>query len=537
MRCQGLRDLNILRGKNPAAINIQSDGCYNNALYSGVGRTPFQPSTQAIYLFAENETDINQIINLQTISKLCSKRRNGFNIECHHVGKCFANIAMATSIGNEEQWAKQGLLDLSGAGLEAEFITTDPDSSAYRPAMTLYDQGITSIEPSHLLDTRHITQNHRKFIKDMTELTAHMPGRTKIERQKTQNKFAIDLAARCQAEFNQAFRKFRKNVPKLKSVLSYTCDSVVECYHGNHALCNIYSFVCMAKTNTTWLQRSHYLHADFTVKPGGDSLVMLRKCVEYHLGQGMLEKTRLNTNTQKCEATNRSFRRSLPKYLTFARNFSGRTHSAVHNINNGPAESVFKLCKAAGSTIHGGTRVCQALNNNKKSVIATANVKERKHTKTLYAERDVHCIAYMKKIKKKLITVKTWCWCLYTTNNATVTIHTQELMVQKQNRLNVNMISLIWIRMNYSKFYHALKTNRMAHVMRCTVPDSCKGFVPYSSRGSLNKGGLCSHIGYCDINGTLPVFFLDKSPTSKPCAQSCMQLGMLFLCIYCRRAK
>ena len=169
---------------------------------------------------------------------------------------------MATSIGNEEQWAKQGPLDLSGAGLEAEFITTDPDSSAYRAAMTLYDQGTTSIEPSHLLDTRHITQNHRKFVKNMTELTPHMPGRTKIERQKTQNKFAIDLAARCQAEFNQAFRKYRKNVPKLKSVLSYTCDSVVECSHGNHDLCNTYSFVCMAKTNTTWLQRSHYLHAD-----------------------------------------------------------------------------------------------------------------------------------------------------------------------------------------------------------------------------------------------------------------------------------
>ena len=57
--------------KNPSAVNIQADGCYNNALYSGVGKTPFQPSTQAIYLFAENETDRNQIINLQTISKLC----------------------------------------------------------------------------------------------------------------------------------------------------------------------------------------------------------------------------------------------------------------------------------------------------------------------------------------------------------------------------------------------------------------------------------------------------------------------------------
>ena len=121
----------------------------------------------------------------------------------------------------------------------------------------------------------------------------------------------------------------------------------------------------------------------------------------------MLEKTRLNTNTQKCEATNRSFRRSLSKYLTFAQFFSGRSHSAVHNINNGPGESVFKLCKAADSTIHGGTRVCQALKQQQKSVIATANVKERNHTKTLYAERDVHCIACMKKIKKKLITVKT----------------------------------------------------------------------------------------------------------------------------------
>ena len=78
------------------------------------------------------------------------------------MGKCFASIAMATSIGNEEQWAKQGLLDLSGAGLEAKFITTDPNSSAYRAAMTLYDQGITSNEPSHLLDTRHIT-HHNKY--------------------------------------------------------------------------------------------------------------------------------------------------------------------------------------------------------------------------------------------------------------------------------------------------------------------------------------------------------------------------------------
>ena len=57
MLCQGLCLLNTFRGKNPASVKVQADGCYNNSLYSGVGKTLFQPSTQANYLFAENETD------------------------------------------------------------------------------------------------------------------------------------------------------------------------------------------------------------------------------------------------------------------------------------------------------------------------------------------------------------------------------------------------------------------------------------------------------------------------------------------------
>ena len=209
----------------------------------------------------------------------------------------------------------------------------------------------------------------------------------------------------------------------------------MECYHGNHVLCNTYSFVCMAKTNTTWLQRSHYLRADFRVKPCGDSLAMLRKCVEYRLGQGMLEKTRLNTNTKKCEAANRSFRRSLPKYLTFTRNFSGRSHSAAHNINNGPGESVFKLCRAVSSSIHEGTRVCRTLkqqqkisNNNKKrkrmQIYKDALCRKRHALYQLY-EKNQEEIKYQK--KKLLVPVHA--------KTITVTIRTKELTALKQNRL------------------------------------------------------------------------------------------------------
>lgn len=378
LRCQDLQSINTLRGKNPAIVNVQSDGCYNNALYSGVGKTPFQPSTQAIYLVAENETPKHQIINVQNKTKLCSRRKYGSNIKCQHEGRCFANIDMTTNIGNEEEWAKQSFLDLADAGLEVEYITTDPDSSAYRAAFQLYEDGITSTEPKHLLDTRHVSQNHRKFIKNMSELTKHMPGKNKTDRQKFQNKFSIDIAERCQAEFTQAFNKFPNDSSKMKSALSYTCDSIVNCYHGNHDLCNLYSFVCLGKSHITWLQRSPFLDTDFSVKPCDESFSLIRKCVQYRLGQDMLEKTKMNTNTQKCEGSNRSMRRSLPKNVTYSRNFTGRSHSAAHNINHGPGESIYQLCKLVGSPISAGTRVSRALSQQQK---INESHKKRKNSK------------------------------------------------------------------------------------------------------------------------------------------------------------
>ena len=92
LRCQDLQSFKSLCGKDTKAVNVQADGYCNNALYSGVGKTPFQPSTQDIYVVAENETNKKQIIKFQTISKLCLKRKRCSGIECKHSGKCCANI-------------------------------------------------------------------------------------------------------------------------------------------------------------------------------------------------------------------------------------------------------------------------------------------------------------------------------------------------------------------------------------------------------------------------------------------------------------
>ena len=49
---------------------------------------------------------------------------------------------------------------------------------------------------------------------------------------------------------------------------------------------------------------------------------------EYRLGDETVQLTRLNTNTQKVEGTNRASKRSLPKDKTFSRNFQSHAHSA-----------------------------------------------------------------------------------------------------------------------------------------------------------------------------------------------------------------
>ena len=105
------------------------------------------------------------------------------------LGECFSNIDMASNIGNEEEWAKHSFSELASAGLEVEYLTTGPDSSSYRAAMRLYADGVTSVEPKHLLDTRHVSHNHRKYIKNMSELTIHMPTKFKNEKQKMQDFF------------------------------------------------------------------------------------------------------------------------------------------------------------------------------------------------------------------------------------------------------------------------------------------------------------------------------------------------------------
>ena len=258
------------------------------------------------------------------------------------------------SIGDEYTWAKEALQDLASDGIEAKHLTTDPDSSAYRAADDLYLENTTSTEPEHFLDTRHFSNNHRKHIKNNKELGEIMPGRTKKDREKLLNNFALDLAERCQSEFTQAMEKYGGDFTKVKNKISFTVDAIPACYTGNHELCRRHSFVCKGGKKF-WLSNRAFLPNSFKIRKLDENLNAIRKCVLYRLSPSALKKTRLNLNTQKVEGFNRSLRRSLPKNVTYTKNFEGRVHSAIHSVNLGPGESLLVICKQLGAEISPGS--------------------------------------------------------------------------------------------------------------------------------------------------------------------------------------
>lgn len=363
---QLLKTVNVLRGNEPSLINVQADCVYNNALYSGVGKTPFRPATQCAYTIAENNTFKHQIISAVAKNKLCSNIREH---EEHKLnakvgappGNCSSNLEMEQDIGNEEAWAKESLLSLKHDGLDVKEITTDPDSSAHRAAESLYRAGITKTEPEHSLDTRHVSENHRKFIKNLKPLKDIMPARLQRDKEKLKDRFANDFSKRCQAEYEQAFEA-SEDFTSMKRNLSYSSDAVVDCYFGQHDNCKKYSYTCSNYKNAkTWLEKSAFLKNDFKINETSEAKKLLRHCVQYRLGPSMLHKTPKNANTQKVEGANRAIRTTVAKNVTYRRNYGSRVHTAVHNVNHGPGESIGRFCNALGCPIIPGTNVAKGL--------------------------------------------------------------------------------------------------------------------------------------------------------------------------------
>ncbi|XP_069109848.1 uncharacterized protein [Argopecten irradians] len=267
-----VQKINTLRRNQPNKVNLMVDATYNNPLYSGGGKTPFQPATQVMFSSIEHNTKEQYVLDLVTKNKLCNKWPP---CSSEHTTDCKGNLPVASSIGNEQAYCFESLQKLREDGLEVDKLVTDSDTGAFKAAEKIYKLGDSSTKPTHNLDPIHITRNLRKNISKCVKLEEIMPGSTRKERQTIKRKFSCDLAARCQAELSHLYDRHCGSLVPLQRAARGVREAIVKCYQGKHSVCKTKSLVCIGTKTKNWLTNSTYLPSDFKIC-GGENLLWKR---------------------------------------------------------------------------------------------------------------------------------------------------------------------------------------------------------------------------------------------------------------------
>lgn len=370
---QTLQEVSRQRGQSiNTPINIEADTRYNNRLNSGVGKTPFQPATQATLTIVENHTPHKKVIGVHTASKLCSyainARKYGVTPNCpNHDGICTANVNLDEAIGNEEKWAYRAykdILEKDEIPLQLADVTTDGDSTIIKGVIKAAEEKLCNTDIANSRCTRHLSESQKRAILRTEFSKSAFPGKNNKERDHFKRLFALDLKYRCQSEFNCAQKMHKGDLNKMVRTLSFSTDAIIDCYDnkcGN--TCAKYSLVC-GGNKTNQCKHPYYNTIANPLNLSADDKTKLRALIGMRLSRKALLLTYKGTTTQKTEAINRAYNKVNPKDQTFSRNFSSRIHSGIHCVNNGSANSLVIKCKAVGAPITTGSKVARSLRSS-----------------------------------------------------------------------------------------------------------------------------------------------------------------------------
>ncbi len=381
---RSLRQRNLLLGQRPDdPIDVEADGTYNNRCGSAVGKSPMQAATQTTYLVAENMTPEKKIIAARTYSKLC--KCDVQHSAGPHKYNCKANLRPDATIGNESHYLEQCIGDIQDDDLSIDCITLDGDSGARRVCGELINPR-QDVDMRPLYCTRHLSRLLQVRTHKIN-FSTHMFSGTKDEKTQSHSLFSHDLANRVNAEFSVAHQLHGDSVSILKNRLGYLYDTVINCYMGDCSLCDEHSFVCSSEkpwyrpyinTSSRLKDKRSFIH------PTSEDRTKLKVVLDLRLSPRAVDMTLKNTTQNKCEAANRGLTKAVPKHITFARNYHGRVHTAIHSMNNGPGTSLLKLCDAVGAPIPPKSPVVAALARADKQ---TRMNRKRKQSKSYKLQR------------------------------------------------------------------------------------------------------------------------------------------------------
>jgi hypothetical protein len=391
---QSLKAINNYAGLPVGLVDIEVDGTYNRRIGSG-RPTPGQAATQTTYLCAENITADKTIINCKTYSRLCQcdlKHKSG-----PHKEHCKANLASNAIIGQEKTYLAQTLTDLHRDGLSVGDVTLDGDSSA-RSLLDSIEQPDENIKIRPMYCIRHLNQAVTKKVQEESFSINMFPGRLKADKKRAQNLFSRDIAARAQAEFNNIYDKYGSSLQDMINRASYVPEAIINCYTGSHSLCLAHSFVCTKEKqwNRTFI-KSKYPQNAF-ISPTEEDKQKLCKILGLRFNRAAVNRTSKNRSQNKCEAANRGLTKAAPKNITFARNYEGRIHSAVHTMNHSLGKSTVILAEKVGAAYPCKSPALKSLASldraidyhrqyKKTATARTARQKQREDDYLHYAER------------------------------------------------------------------------------------------------------------------------------------------------------
>ena len=348
----------------PEGISVSVDGRYNTAQNSN---TPFQAASQSVFSVTENNTEKHQVINVVLESKLCSSKSHrlkaGKDATCPNHEGCTATLKPSDSIGLESRSAFKAAMALKADNTPIEEVTNDGDAEMISAFWNIFGNYIRNLK-----DPRHFSHAQKRYVLKTEFSRLMFPATTKTVREKHQKWFAEDLRQRCSSEITMAIKKAKsiqhkdttpdEKIDFIVKQLENTPLAIINCYRGEHEQCFEFSLCCSNKKEgqeeremKKWpkLFMPQALSSQMTMT--NEDVWTLEALILLRLGRDAIAVTYTGSTTQKNEACNRSFTKYNPKTVTFKRNWTGRIHASVLNLNAGFAEAVRQTVSAAGHEI------------------------------------------------------------------------------------------------------------------------------------------------------------------------------------------
>ena len=339
--------------KNAQTVNVEGDSCYNNPMFNS-DSTPFQAGSIATTTFCENNTKDKKIIGVHIANKLCTigarLRNKGNDVVCpNHSGHCSANVSESDPIGNEGRWSEIVARNISNE-VQVTGYTGDGDSRSHAGVSKASKHTIL-----HFKDIRHLGNSLKRAVYAANFSSNMFKGSSNTN---LKNRFALSIKQRCVAELKMAHKSYNGDINKIKQCMPKVADAIVACFGGYCGEpCKASSLVCCGN----YRQAKNYMPMNVKLRMTEGDKVLLLKCMDIMLSPTALDKTKLLTSTQKCEAVNRSYQTVNPKMITNPRNFAGRIHGQVHKLNNGYAVSVLIKTKSLGANLTKGSSVIRQI--------------------------------------------------------------------------------------------------------------------------------------------------------------------------------